>query len=247
MLGKMASNAKEKSIKSHVMYPPEWVKTVSEHSVLLNLCARYYEHQHSEKIRTVVDVGANKGQSIRRFRELFPQAQIVSIEPAKSLVEELRDEFAVSERIKLLQFAMSNSNGDIELFHSAVDQCNSVKEPWQATGTSEKVACRKLDTLCEEQGLEHVHILKVDTEGHDVEVLEGAKGMLEKGAIDLILVECGFLPDDPHHANFYSIAELLKPYGFNLAGFSDARNCEWQNDVFSLTYCNGIFARAQKV
>jgi hypothetical protein len=46
-----------------------------------------------------------------------------------------------------------------------------------------------LDVYVKENGLEKICLLKIDTEGHELEVLKGARGCLESGKIDLIHIE----------------------------------------------------------
>ena len=41
-------------------------------------------------------------------------------------------------------------------------------------------------------GIDHIDVLKVDTEGHDLEVIDGAAPLLERGAISIIVLEYGF-------------------------------------------------------
>ncbi len=46
-----------------------------------------------------------------------------------------------------------------------------------------------IDSYCHQQGIERIHFLKVDTEGHDLAVLRGAAMLLEEGRIDAIQFE----------------------------------------------------------
>jgi FkbM family methyltransferase len=57
-----------------------------------------------------------------------------------------------------------------------------------ATGRTE-VAITTLDHYCEANGIERIDILKVDVEGAEQRVLIGAERLLERGAIDLLLIE----------------------------------------------------------
>jgi FkbM family methyltransferase len=58
----------------------------------------------------------------------------------------------------------------------------------RASGQTE-VATTTLDHYCGEAGIERVDVLKVDVEGAEMRVLEGAAGLLGDGAIDLVLIE----------------------------------------------------------
>lgn len=45
------------------------------------------------------------------------------------------------------------------------------------------------DEFCQENGIDHIDFLKIDTEGHDLNVLRGFGGMLTSGAISVIQFE----------------------------------------------------------
>ncbi|MGH8019917.1 MAG: FkbM family methyltransferase [Opitutaceae bacterium] len=212
---------------------------------MLRLAEKYYGAPPSSRVRTVVDIGANAGQSAERFSRVFSSSRVYTIEPAQAVFEQLADRFAGNERVSPLRYAMSNADGVVQLHHSEHSQCSSLDAPWKATGSRENVPARRLDTLCEELGIEHIELLKVDTEGHDLDVLKGSESLLAAGAIDILIVECGFLEDDPCHANFYEIAGFLKPFGFSLSGFTETRNFMWIEGTYSLLYCNAIFTRSK--
>lgn len=46
-----------------------------------------------------------------------------------------------------------------------------------------------LDIYCHEAGIDRIHILKCDTEGHDLAVMHGAAGLLQAGRIDVFQFE----------------------------------------------------------
>ncbi len=60
--------------------------------------------------------------------------------------------------------------------------------------------------------------MKVDTEGFDLEVLRGAKSLIESGAIDLIQVEAGMNPENEDHIYFEHFTAYLQDYGYRIFG-----------------------------
>ena len=68
---------------------------------------------HKAKINTdnpiIFDVGANKGQSIRRFRNIFPKSTIHAFEPINLEFVKLQDEFKNDKNIFLNNFALGDS------------------------------------------------------------------------------------------------------------------------------------------
>jgi hypothetical protein len=71
-----------------------------------------------------------------------------------------------------------------------------------------------LDRFCAEHAITHIDLLKTDTEGADLLVLQGAKSMLSQGAIEVVMAEVFFVPTYEGQATFDEIAGFLKTYGF---------------------------------
>ncbi|MWV62315.1 FkbM family methyltransferase [Helicobacter saguini] len=56
---------------------------------------------------------------------------------------------------------------------------------------SERVQIRSLDNYCAAFGITHIHLLKIDVEGFELNVLNGAREMFKRGAIDIVTFEFG--------------------------------------------------------
>lgn len=58
-----------------------------------------------------------------------------------------------------------------------------------ASATLDEVPVTTLQTYCLQHKIEHIDILKIDTEGHTPAILRGAQGLLEQHQVDLLIVE----------------------------------------------------------
>jgi hypothetical protein len=67
--------------------------------------------------------------------------------------------------------------------------------------------------------LKRVDLLKTDTEGFDLAVLEGASATLAGQHVGFVLCEVGFQQADKSHSFFPSIADYLERFGYRLVGF----------------------------
>ncbi len=150
----------------------------------------------------VFDVGANVGDwSLSLLEELgrkkFFNYKLYAFEPVPATFDKLKEnlEKYSQPEVSLNDIAMSSSTGFSEIF--LVDELyggtNSLYNIPNAT--NRKVVSVRTDTVfnyCRENNIEHIHILKCDTEGHDIEVIRGALPMLEKGQISIFQFEYNY-------------------------------------------------------
>ena len=73
----------------------------------------------------------------------------------------------------------------------------------------EKVQVTTLDRVVEDRGIGHIDLLKIDVEGHELDVLRGAKETLEADRIDIVQFEFGGCNLDTR-TNFQDFYYLLK-------------------------------------
>ena len=83
-----------------------------------------------------------------------------------------------------------------------------------AINRSKQVATITLDEYAEAKGIENIDVLKIDTQGHEPEVLEGAKNCL--GRATAVHTEIMFWDMYDRHLQFRDIENLLAPHGFEL-------------------------------
>ena len=155
-----------------------------------------------------VDCGANVGL-MGMLALHHRNADVIFLEPIPRLAAQIRRHVALngfSGRARIHECAASDHDGEGEFFeHATSDGRHSL------TGGKEfkpplRIRLRRLATLLEEESWSHVDFLKIDTEGHDMEVLEGLGGFLSPGKIKVIHSEMG--------ENGPKIAELLKSLGY---------------------------------
>ena len=187
------------------------------------------------QIRTVFDVGANTGQSAASFLKNFPEARIFSFEPAQRTYEQLCQSVA-GTRGQPFQLAFGASNGTGFL---AADPADS-KLNRLADAGSESFPIRTLDSFCLEHDVDKIEFLKIDTEGHDLQVLMGAQAMLANGRIDIVEVEAGMNPTNEWHVPFESMKQPLEAAGYLLFGLYEQVR-EWKTGSPVLRRSNAVF------
>jgi FkbM family methyltransferase len=145
--------------------------------------------------RTIIDVGAERGS----FADLMVEAgatKIYAVEPEPDNAQFLRERFQTTSSVIVHEYAISNTDGPLELHrssapsgeevtfgHTLLERPDTDEIAWH---DSVEVRGRSLASLVAAGELPaRVGILKIDTEGHDFGVIEGM-GDLEA---DVVMVE----------------------------------------------------------
>ena len=177
-------------VASGMNYQPGHYTTSGELDVLRRIRAR------GATVETVVDVGANIGGWAVAAAEIFPEATIYSFEPASDTFRQL-ESAAEGHRIVPVRAALSDVSGTRTLrsvpgmdWMSSLEELDLSRLNLEAS-EHEEVPCLTLDEFCAEHGIGSVDVLKIDTEGHELAVLRGAVGLLERHAVGYIQFEMG--------------------------------------------------------
>jgi len=190
-------------------------------------------------VRTVVDVGANEGQTSLAVRQAFPGATVHAFEPVAETFAILQQAVGADREVHTNRLAVSNEPGVV---HMQVQAQLSHIVPASLAGAAdvESVQAVTLDDYCEQHQIERIEILKTDTEGHDLEVLKGAKKLFTAGKVDWVFVEVTFDANDTTHSQFSQTCAWLDAYGLAPWCFYDHYHADAGR---TLLFCNVLFGR----
>jgi FkbM family methyltransferase len=148
----------------------------------------------------IFDVGAHHGLVSRHFRSLFPSSTVYSFEPFPDSFEELRINTASDPRIKAFNFGLSDRNG-AQSFHSnpssatnsllATDELGSFTwgDGLLETQNVVKAEFKTIDSVLDAMNIPRIDILKLDVQGAEPLVMEGALSACRTGIIGLVYSE----------------------------------------------------------
>lgn len=170
------------------------------------------------KASMVFDVGAHEGETAEKFAEIFPRAQVHGFEPISASFEVARGRQSRHSRLEFHHAAVGAEPGQVRVFLQSDSFTNSLKSEINraenaAEARFEDVQVVTLDAFATERSIQQIDFLKIDTEGFELQVLQGAKGLLERGAIRFLLAEVGFRSTDERHTSFQALADMLAPHG----------------------------------
>ena len=175
----------------------------------------------------IFDVGANRGQTIARYRKLFPAAEIHAFEPVTEFFNECRRKSGGDAQLVLNNIALSDTEGEV-VFHETIGgQTSSVltksgcipsyfSEGDFTESRTYKVKTGAIDKYCLNVGIQKIDILKMDTEGYELTVLKGASGILRAGGIRLVYTEVNFERFWNDCALYHHIASFLEGFEMDL-------------------------------
>ena len=191
-------------------------------------------------ISLVFDVGANLGQSALKFRVAFPKARILCFEPVKATFNILKRNMAGHRGVTCHNIALGSSSVQSTIYLTDQSNTSSLVKPSTIVG-SETVEVRTVDGFTSEYQIERIDLLKIDTEGFDLEVLKGAQTILSDGQVPFVLVEVGFHPGDTKHVLFDDVRSYLLAMGYAVFGIYDQQP-EWSGEKH-LRYANVCFSK----
>ena len=174
---------------------------------------------------TLLDVGASSGSFSAAVLAHCGIRRALLVEPQPRRCRELGARFA-DRRFAIRECAVSDRNGSSNMDILNFDYSSSLLPLLPGVGGAGKlldlqvrekveVPVRTLDDLLEEAGwIEPVDLLKIDTQGSELQVLKGAAHSLQR--THLIWTEVSFRPMYEGSAVFPEIHEFLYRQGFRL-------------------------------
>ncbi|NIZ62558.1 hypothetical protein DL239_16420 [Sedimentitalea sp. CY04] len=140
--------------------------------------------------KVVVDVGANCGATARSFAN--DASTVFAFEPHPGNYANLTDHIRIRklEKIQTFQMALSSFNGETALIERESHGIHSLGPHNRGKEVSHiPIKVQKLDDFWKEHINEPIGLLKIDVEGFEAEVIEGAADLLGQKMIGAVLFE----------------------------------------------------------
>jgi hypothetical protein len=145
-----------------------------------------------------------------------------------------------------VRLAVSDRTGGQHIALQDDSQTHSLETPLSAaTGArraTEQINLTTLDDYLRDWQDAAVDLLKIDTEGHELAVLRGARDLLARGRVRSLFIEASLDPHDEVHTPLHALQAALAPHGFHLAACYDQAVA---TAPARLGYFNAFFVREQ--
>jgi FkbM family methyltransferase len=178
-------------------------------------------------VAVLVDVGAHDGLFAQRAALYFDLSRVILVEPLPDNAAVLRG--LQLPGVKVIEAALSNMNSRAAFVVSKTAQASSLlplnpamSEAYSLDMSDERkidVQVTTLDDLCMSENITHIDLLKIDVQGAEKLLLQGATTSLT--FTRYIQVEALFVEHYHGCALFCELDELLRDAGFSLCRLSD--------------------------
>ena len=171
---------------------------------------------------TVIDVGVAAGTP--ELYRAFPDARLLLVEPLeewRALLEEANG----NRKVEVVIAAAGAEAGETEITVHRVLACSSVLGARRGddVDTQRRVVPRvRLDNIVEERNLPGPFVVKVDVEGGELEVLDGAPAILREA--DLVLLEVSLFELVPGAPLLDEVVGWMSEHGFVVADVYNGHN-----------------------
>ena len=173
----------------------------------------------------IFDIGSNVGDTISAFRTFYPKSTIHCFEPQFKCFEQLNSRFKGDRNLKINKIALGSSKELVKFGENVMDVNSSFFE-LDTEGQGHvinriEIEVDTIENYCSENDIERINMLKIDTQGYDLEVLKGASLLIKGKKIDCILVELIFSKLYKQQPRFTEICDFMIVNGYKLVRFYD--------------------------
>jgi FkbM family methyltransferase len=231
-------------------YAPGWFKVISKKALFkvyqlieafYRLPVDKYDFQTTALIRKYVkkdsnciDIGANLGHILMEIVAAAPRGKHFAFEPIPNLYQSLKKRF--SNNTTVYNYALSSTKGSTSFnYYPGRPAVSGFRERNNQIGqepTLLTVQVEKLDDLIPED--RKIDLIKIDVEGAEYEVLQGAKNVLIKNK-PLVLFEFGLGAADVYGTTPDDIFQLFEDCGMGISTieYFNARKAPLSKEEFN--------------
>lgn len=148
-------------------------------------------------VRTIVDIGANVGAASLALCARYVNAVVHAFEPGPAPCELLRANTESLGRIRVYPYGIHDHDGVVKLFRSRWDSMSaSIAASAENTEEYDEISLRSAQAVANECALDVIDVLKIDTEGCELPILQAWRDRL--AAVRILYLE--YHSDDDRRA-----------------------------------------------
>lgn len=190
-------------------------------------------HGRNIDIASVIDVGASDGRWSESCIVHYPQARYLLIEAQQAHEEGLRAFKTRYTKADYIIAAAGNRQG--EIYFNSSDLWGGLAMEEATSDNLIKVPVTSIDHEVAQRKLQPPYLIKLDTHGYEVPILEGAKETLKQ--TNLVIMEVYNFQIAKNSLRFWEMCAYMEKLGFlpiDMSDFTHRKkdNSFWQMDIF---------------
>jgi len=194
----------------------------------------------------VVEAGAFDGRDTQRMVRQWPESTVHCFEPLSEIYERLVKNTTSLPQVHRYPLALSDHTG-IAIFYvserpekpNIASQAGSLLKPKERRSRSPlifprtaQVKTTTLDEWADENGVQHIDLLWLDTQGHELAIMQAAPKMMKNTQV--VLAEVSFIESYEGQPLYEEVVAWMEHYGFEQVGrdFADTTASFFGNALF---------------
>jgi len=185
---------------------------------MLNRALEFYLNKFGNDQAFIFDIGSNSGSFIKALQNFNITNNIVCFEPHPVISKKTKE---VYPYVNMNSYCLGNLDDNIDIYipQWSVGLSSIINRPVFSQLNQEivklNVKCEKLDTYCELNNISEIGFIKIDVEGGEKTIFEGAEKMLRNNKIKCGIFEVGQTLTDANTSE-EEIINLLESYGYKI-------------------------------
>lgn len=220
------------------------VRSGSEIFDMSSAVERIYEH--NIPIKSIIDIGASNGKWSIDTMKVFPSAYYFAIEPLyerKAALENLKKKYNNFDYV----ICVAGDTDDQEVTLNVSDDLDGSTVDGTG-GEIRKVSAKTIDAIISENKLGGPFLIKFDTHGYEIPILNGARDTLDR--TNVIVMEVYNFEITDHSKRFHEMCLHMEKLGFRCYDIANPMirlydKAFWQMDIFFCRNKSNIFTYAK--
>lgn len=200
-------------------------------------------------VQTIVDIGAGSGSWTMMAKELWPECSFVLFEPLGERTSELEKLSASNSNIFIVPYAAGKTGGEIRFYVTDdLDGSGILSDGDNIPGNNiRNLNQTSVEHEIKKLGLKGRYIIKLDTHGYEVPIIEGCAEVLKD--VSAFIIECYGFQIAENSLLLWEMCRYMDALGFRLYNIVDVMNRQkdgafWQCDAFFIRKEHEIFQTA---